>query len=368
MQGKIETEMNEDDNAVSSAAGFTIYANLDTIAEKSIEIQYNRQTELLSRYGEKGRQLSIKDAKYHLQYLSEALCFESRDLFSSYVIWTRVLMENLNIPLKYVKVNLEIIKDIITEQARACNLTPEQSALVAKYLDIGIYELDRELTPEPSFIIENLDTGQIAKQYLSYHLEGNRNKAFEMILRLIDEGIAIEKVYIEIIQPAQYEIGRLWHIHQASVAQEHYVTASSQLIMSQLYPNIISNEKKEKSLVATCVGSELHEMGVRMVADLFELDGWDTYYLGANMPASSIIETTKQTRSGLLVVSATLPLHVHKIKALIKEIRNDPHCKDLKIMVGGYPFNIDKQLWEKVGADLYAPDARSAVKVANQLI
>ncbi len=368
MQGINEKENSINSIKVSYNTGSAIYASLDVIAEKAIDVQYSRQPELLSIYGEKGKDLSIKDTKYHLQYLSEALCFSSKSLFSSYIIWARILLENLQIPLKYVKTNLEIIKETILKEPLSYGLTPEQTILAGQYLDAGIKELEKDLIPEPSFLTEDADTGKIAKQYLTYHLDGERNKAFEMILRVIDEGVPIEKIYMEVIQPSQYEIGRLWHIHQASVAQEHYVTASSQLIMSQLYQNIISQNKKGKSLVATCVGSELHEMGVRMVADLFELDGWDTYYLGANMPSSSIIEIMKQTNSRLLVLSATLPLHVHKVKALIKEIKNDSLCKDMKIMVGGYPFNIDKQLWEKVGADMYAPDAKTAVRVANQLI
>lgn len=34
-----------------------------------------------------------------------------------------------------------------------------------------------------------------------------------------------------------------------------------------------------------------HEIGMRMVADFFEMEGWDTYYLGANTPTRSILQT-----------------------------------------------------------------------------
>jgi len=39
--------------------------------------------------------------------------------------------------------------------------------------------------------------------------------------------------------------------------------------MSQLYPYISKNEKTGRVLVATSVSKELHEIGVRMVADFF---------------------------------------------------------------------------------------------------
>ncbi|MDZ7776615.1 MAG: hypothetical protein U5L09_13885 [Bacteroidales bacterium] len=55
--------------------------------------------------------------------------------------------------------------------------------------------------------------------------------------------------------------------------------------MSQLYPYIFNSQRVGKSMVAATVGGELHEMGIRMVADFFEMEGWDTWYLGANAPA-----------------------------------------------------------------------------------
>ena len=43
-------------------------------------------------------------------------------------------------------------------------------------------------------------------------------------------------------------------------------------------------------------------------------------------------------------------------------------CTDAKIIVGGYPFNIDKDLWKKVGADGQAVDAETALKIADNLV
>ena len=63
------------------------------------------------------------------------------------------------------------------------------------------------------------------------------------------------------------EVGRLWQMNRLSVAQEHYVTAATQLIMSQLYPLVFRTARRDRRIVAACVGGELHELGVRMVAD-----------------------------------------------------------------------------------------------------
>jgi methanogenic corrinoid protein MtbC1 len=43
-------------------------------------------------------------------------------------------------------------------------------------------------------------------------------------------------------------------------------------------------------------------------------------------------------------------------------------CRDPKIIVGGYPFRVDTDLWKKVGADGQAVDAETAVEMAEKLV
>jgi methanogenic corrinoid protein MtbC1 len=152
-----------------------------------------------------------------------------------------------------------------------------------------------------------------------------------------------------------------------SVAQEHYCTAATQLIMSQLYPHIFETEKNGRTLVATCVAGDLHEIGVRMVADFFEMEGWDTFYLGANAPTACVLETLAERRADVLAISATITPHVRAVAGLIAAVRSSPAGRDIKIMVGGYPFNIAPDLWRRVGADAGARDALESIAVANQL-
>ncbi|MDZ7717010.1 MAG: B12-binding domain-containing protein [Balneolaceae bacterium] len=104
-------------------------------------------------------------------------------------------------------------------------------------------------------------------------LTGNRKKAARLIEKLVDDGTSIKDIYEHIFQKTQYEVGALWQTNQITVAHEHYCTAATQLIMSQLYPKIFTTEKTGKRLVSCSVGNELHEIGIRMVTDFFEMEG-----------------------------------------------------------------------------------------------
>ncbi len=105
-----------------------------------------------------------------------------------------------------------------------------------------------------------------------------------------------------------------------------------------------------------------------MLSDLFEMDGWDTYYMGANMPEANIISALAEQNPQLLALSVTMPFHITKVHSLINKIRNNILLDNVKIMVGGYPFMLVPDLWRKVGADAFAPDAKEAIRSANNMI
>ncbi len=208
----------------------------------------------------------------------------------------------------------------------------------------------------------------LAQQYFEALRRGERRRASQLIMDAVAGGTPVKDIYLNVFQAVQHEIGRLWQINQLSVAQEHYCTAATQLIMSQLYPHIFAAEKNGSTLVATCVAGDLHELGVRMVSDFFEMEGWDTFYLGANTPHASVISTLVERRANVLGISATMPFHLEAVRELIQTVRQSPPCAEVKILVGGHPFNRKPELWREFGADGWAVDAQQAIALANRLV
>ena len=68
-------------------------------------------------------------------------------------------------------------------------------------------------------------------------------------------------------------VGELWRTAQITVDAEHYCTSVTQMAITQMYPLLFSSERRNRTLLCACPGTELHEMGARMVADVFENDG-----------------------------------------------------------------------------------------------
>ena len=52
-----------------------------------------------------------------------------------------------------------------------------------------------------------------------------------------------------------------------------------------------------------------------MLTDLFEMDGWDTYYMSASMPAESIVAAINERSAGIVAISVTMPFRLEKLQA-----------------------------------------------------
>lgn len=324
---------------------------------------FKLRPDMALRYTEHQKTHFKNDIAWILSFLAESVWTGEAILFDEFVSWLRTFLSSVKVPMKDVAESFALLKNRLANE-----LDPDEFGEVSMLLDnaTGILLASDHSVSLPA--AENFLT-PMAESYLKFLLAGKKDEALSLIMGQIKGGMAIQKVYLEVFQPVQYEIGRLWQSAKINVAQEHYCTAATQLVMSQLYPYLFTGEKKDRRLIVACVPNELHEMGARMVADFFEMNGWDTYYLGANTPVESIVRFVAELKPDCLAVSATMTYHVSMVHQMILAVRSmDGISNKLKILVGGYPFKIAKELWKSLGADGFAHDATDAVGLANRLI
>jgi MerR family transcriptional regulator, light-induced transcriptional regulator len=332
---------------------------VDRLAHRAIEEHRRERPEVFAAYRGKGDHC-IRDTKYHLNFLFDAALIDSPQLFINYVAWAKVLLSHINIPPIIFRENLEHIRNVCQKELEG-QFLKKTDIIMQAALD------EFEAMPEvvPTFIGTGLKTGRLAAQYLDKVLAYDRQEANAIVKSALENGMELKELYLNVFQPVQHEIGRLWQHRIISVAQEHFASGVTQQLMSQIYLNIIAKRSVKGVLIVTCVNNELHEMGARMVSDFLEMDGWDVRYLGSNTPTNAVISALKQGKAIGLFISATMGFNVTKVRSMVEEVRDDPSLNDIKIVVGGYPFNTVDDLWRLVGADLYARDAAEAVVIAN---
>lgn len=338
--------------------------NADAIVAAAIRLQHAAWPELASTLTASQFEHMLADTRFHLDFLASSLWAGEPVLFADYVSWTRVLFENLGLPAEWISGSIECIAMALEEL-----LSADDAALARSYIAAALARDDSEgQRASDSLIDPGSPHSGLAMRYLGAVVGADRRAASQMILDAAAQGLSVATIYLEVLQPVQKELGRLWQTNRISVAQEHFATAVTQMVMSQLYSYIFSTTKRGQTMVAACVGGELHEIGMRMVADFFEMHGWDTHYLGSNTPAKDIVETLALTRADVLALSATMGTHIPETASVIEAVRADPRTRNTKIIVGGYPFTLAPDLWKRVNADGTASDAEAALNLAHRLV
>lgn len=301
------------------------------------------------------------DNEYHLLYLSQAVLVASKELFFEYIIWVKFILESRGIKTEELIKCLNIMQEILKNY-----LNDNEYATANRYLKKALLLLEKKIDTPKTFISEGTKYSEITKSFLNLVLNGEKYEAHKIITELLESGADIKEIYLDIFQTAQNEIGRLWQLNKITVAQEHYATSATQSIMAQLSPYVSANKKNGKVLISTSISNEFHELGIKTISDFFEMEGWKTFYLGSHTPNESIISTIIEKKADILAVSVSMTYNIKKLEELISEIRKIAYCDDLKILVGGYPFNIDKNLWKKIGADMYAVNAQEAILLVEK--
>lgn len=308
------------------------------------------------------REQSMQNLRYQLSYLVEAINAEQPLLYADYIRWLKVTLTRFGVPAPAIAANLKLTSDVLRE-----NLNPDTAPILRTYIDENLEHFDSISVDANTFVPPDAPHAALADKYLHALLDADRQLASRSILQVVEEGVPVRDIYLHVFQPVQREIGRLWQMNQITVAQEHYVSASTQWIMAQLYPHIFSDQEKDYVFVGACVSRELHEIGMRMVTDFFEMEGWDTHYVGANTPADSLISMLQARKAHVLGLSVTITSHINEVRHLIQVVR-DSVMSHVKILVGGYPFNLAPNLWKQIGADGFGSDALDAVALANKLV
>jgi methanogenic corrinoid protein MtbC1 len=169
--------------------------------------------------------------------------------------------------------------------------------------------------------------------FLDALLRGDRAACKAMTKELLSRGVSTPELYIDLFQRALYEIGRLWEAHQISVATEIVATSIVEELIAFAETQMITAEWKGKRAIFACIPGELHQIGAKMVADIFEINGWNCRFLGADTPIADLLEEIAKWKPDVLGLSSTTGLNAPALFAFVQEVV--AKHSDLTVLVGG---------------------------------
>jgi methanogenic corrinoid protein MtbC1 len=172
--------------------------------------------------------------------------------------------------------------------------------------------------------------------YLTLLLDGKRSKCHDIVQRLLDEKIDLKKLYADLFQRSMYSVGDLWENNRITVANEHLATAITESLLNLAYPFLFASERIGRKVVISCTANEFHQVGGKMVADIFELNGWDGHFLGANLPLEDLSRFIQEVGPDVVGLSLSILANLDHLERGIEVVRTD--FPNLDLLIGGQAF------------------------------
>lgn len=200
------------------------------------------------------------------------------------------------------------------------------------------------------------------QEFLATLLAGDRPGSTAIVMAELARRRPISDIYETIFKTALYRIGDLWKSGRISVATEHLASAVVEGILNELYPRVIASDRAGQTVIAACVENELHQIGIRMVADVFEMNGWNAHFLGADTPGVDLLDFIQKINPDALALSLSGNCRLPALEKTIPAVRQA--FPALEIFVGGWFFRSGGQEFllkhpdVRYAADLHELDAR----------
>lgn len=180
-------------------------------------------------------------------------------------------------------------------------------------------------------------------------LKGNEEQAWELVLDEHEQLNGCLMLFQELISPAMVRIGDLWETDAITVADEHLATMTCDYVLSR-YQHMLKKEKKDHvydeqpRALFLCIEDEQHYLGLKMISIIFEDYGWNTKFLGANLPLEYAMLASEKWEPEVIGLSFSMAHYAPRLSEYIEKMEAQTHQPQVMIggrMIAQYPHNYE---------------------------
>ena len=200
-----------------------------------------------------------------------------------------------------------------------------------------------------------------------YHgvIEGNLSEVTADVGVALESGIAPEEILDEALIPAMKEVGQLFEDGEIFVPEMLISARAMQGALDILRPLLAESGIKPAGIIAMgTVAGDLHDIGKNLVSIMLEGAGYEVRDLGTDVQPEIFVRAVKDGAE-VVGLSALLTTTMVSIKGVLQALEEAGARDDVKVVIGGAP--ITQAFADEVGADGFAPNAASAVRLVQQI-
>ena len=300
--------------------------------------------------------------KQRILELAAAVRVNEPGLFAERVSWLRRAFQARGTDVADLKHAVMSLKTALEQE-----FPEDLRAVVSPPLALALDEFDNELQPDVTHLDQSSATGRLGLEYIGACLAGDPDRAIEIVLGAIGGTLSAEDALTRVVIPVQKEIGQLWHVGELSVLEERVISETTGRLMTLIcHQHGRTATAAGPTVIAASVAGNAHDLGLRVICELFRLAGWRCLFLGADVPASEIARSTETFSADLIVLNATLTTQLKELHDAINEIKRA--SPTTPVLIGGLALRDAPNLWRELGADAYAETVDQAIQAGARLV
>ena len=197
-------------------------------------------------------------------------------------------------------------------------------------------------------------------------VDGQAKVAVAKVTEALAEGTDAGTVLRGGLIAGMAQVGKLYEDGEVFVPEMLVAARAMSAALAVLKPHLVEQgvASSGKVAIGTTEG-DLHDIGKNLVAMMLEGSGYEIVDLGVDVPAAKFIEAIRDG-ANVVAMSALLTTTMTNMRSTIAAIEAAGLRDQVRIVIGGAP--ITKSYADEIGADGYAEDASSAVRLVKEVL
>lgn len=207
----------------------------------------------------------------------------------------------------------------------------------------------------------SMDLSKISEKLISGDVEGLKQLTEEALQSDTNPGDILNHGLL----PGMDTVGQRWKDGDMFMPEVLRCAKAMSGAMDILRPKLAEGDMGTAgTLVIGTVAGDLHDIGKDLAAMMFEGAGYKVINIGIDQPNENFVKAVKEHKPNLLGMSALLTTTMPRMGEVINSLKESGIRDQVAVIIGGAP--VTEEFAGEIGADLYAPNAGSAVDIAKE--
>jgi len=196
------------------------------------------------------------------------------------------------------------------------------------------------------------------REYTKMATQGDEEGCRTLVDHLVNYGVDLIDIYQDVLAESMHFVGK-WYVAEAiDEGQEHLASAITERMMARLCQNAQAPHAGAKVAVLGCIPGNNHTIGLRMISDFLQLNGWRIIFLGSNVPVRSFLSAIREHQPKMVLVSVASSDREEQAREFIESVLKLRQTETFELWAGGGMVLEKPEFFQSLGVDRMATTLR----------